>query len=246
MPLYGPNVVHLKNIAPKRYSKFLGARRIQRAYRKYRGKRTQNARLKSLERNVEYKRIVTADFISLVGAPATQIGTGVGFPIVARGDKQGQREGSRVTVKKIRISCKLNITGGAGPPNKCRVILYKLKTRTTGINDMQNVLWGLTPIAQTSNCLLHPYRKNGDVRYQILHDKIYTVGQELSTIDTAVKYFEIHHKCDTPVKWDQDDPNTDTVPPILNSYVLCFQAMSAVAGQEIVASWNIATTYTDS
>lgn len=238
--------VNKSALAHRNFRKRMSAKKIQRSYRKYRGGRTSNARLKSLERNVEWKRIVTADFITLVGAPATQIGTGVGFPIVARGDKQGQREGSRVTVKKIRISCKLNITGGAGPPNKCRVILYKLKVRTTGINDMQNVLWGLTPIAQTSNCLLHPYRKNGDVRYQILHDKIYSVGPELSTIDSVNKYFEIHHTCDTPVKWDQDDPNTDTVPPVLNSYVLCFQAMSAVAGQEIVASWNIATTYTDS
>lgn len=116
-------------------------------------------KVKNLERNTEYKRVVTADSISLVGVPATQIGVGVGFPIIARGDKQGQRDGSRVCLKKVRISCKLTTTSITGPANKCRVILYKLSQRITTQNDMENVLWGLTPLAQTTSCLLHPYRK---------------------------------------------------------------------------------------
>ncbi len=229
--------------------RYRAASKLQKFFRKYKGRskrKSLNNRVKQLEKNVEYKRVVTADFLSLVGVSATQNGTGVGFPIIARGDKHGQREGSSVTLKKVRISCKLTTTSITGPANKCRVILYKLSQRISTINDMENILWGLTPIAQTTNCLLHPYRKNGDVKYQILYDKIHSCGQQLNTVDAPAKYFEIHHKCDTVLKWDQDDPNTDTVPPQMNAFVLCFQAMSAPAGDEMVANWNIASTYTDS
>jgi hypothetical protein len=243
-----PRYLRLNHKYLSGYKRNAAASKIQRLFRKRRSyyKPKLAKRVRNLEKNVEYKRVVSADFVSLVGVPATQIGTGVGFPIIARGDKQGQREGSRVTLKKVRISCKLTATTVTGPANKCRVILYKLSQRITTQNDMENILWGLTPIAQTTNCLLHPYRKNGDVKYQILYDKIHSMGQQLNTVDTPSKYFEIHHKCDTVLKWDQDDPNTDTVPPQMNAYVLCFQAESAPAGDEMIANWNIASTYADS
>lgn len=98
-----------------------------------------------------------------------------GLQQIPQGDEEGQRQGDKITVKSLNFKVRFSVINGsvinADGFNNVRMIVVKIPQPNT------NSPLLVTDILQTQNWQSH-YKKKSDVKFQILHDKVYYMDNQ--------------------------------------------------------------------
>ncbi len=137
---------------------------------------------KIIDKNTEFKR-----YVRLLPATAvTNITNGqILFqgPPIAQGDDTDMRNGDEVQLRKLRFKMVIKSVGAS---NRLRLVLVKYP-QTAGIaGNLGDVLENVT----AQNVMISPWLKNGDIKYQILYNKIHNLGTK-TVMDGTYKYQNI-------------------------------------------------------
>ena len=155
--------------------------RIQRAYRRYRKRRTLRNQIKNLKRKV-YNNLQNC-WIDTIQTP---IGSGAGGTInpdfcslqqIPQGDDHDERQGNKIVVKNISIKGQLRNANG-DIFNEFRIIVFSLTD-----DPAPGATLSVSDILQNGDLYSH-YKKNSTYKYKIHWDKTYQMSNPLATVAT--------------------------------------------------------------
>lgn len=137
---------------------------------------------KIIDKNTEFKR-----YVRLLPATAVSNITNGQIlfqgPPIAQGDDTDMRNGDEVQLRKLRFKMVIKSVGAS---NRLRLVLVKYP-QTAGIaGNLGDVLENVT----AQNVMISPWLKNGDIKYQILYNKIHNLGTK-TVMDGTYKYQNI-------------------------------------------------------
>lgn len=133
---------------------------------------------KIIDKNTEFKRYVR----DLAPTALNNITTGqILFqgPQLPQGSDALDRDGDEVMLRKLRFNI---LTKTTTKPNRVRFILVRYSQPPATL-DLSTVLLNTT----AQNVMLSPWIKNGDIRYQIVYNKIHRLGT-MGVMDSEIKY----------------------------------------------------------
>lgn len=138
---------------------------------------------KIIDKNTEFKR-----YVRLLPATAlTNITNGqILFqgPQIAQGDDNDMRNGDEVKLRKLRFRMVIKSVGAS---NRVRLVLVKYPQNSGIAGTLADCLLNVT----AQNVMISPWLKNGDIKYQILYNRIHNLGTK-TVMDGTYKYQNIH------------------------------------------------------
>ena len=162
-----------------RTGRYLGARRIQRAFRKYKKKKNSTSSIVRSNRRKINKllnsEVTFKDTIYNANISSSGLFLQVGLQTIAQGDEEGERQGDKVTIKSLSFRGCISVINGtvvnADGFNNVRMIVVKIPQPNT------NSPLLVTDILQVQNYKSH-YKKKSDVKFKILLDKTYYMDNQ--------------------------------------------------------------------
>lgn len=148
-------------------------------------RRSLDNRVTALEKQIEYKRV--SDWRS---QPVNSSTTGElinSFALTVQGVTEEGRIGNEVTLKQIKFNYELGCVAAA-QPNRIRLILVQYMQSVGALMTLADVL------EDSSVPFLSPWKKNADVRYKILFDRVHRCGQQLTTQSLYTEFGKVSLK----------------------------------------------------
>ncbi len=128
---------------------------------------------KIIDKNTEFKRYVrllpTTALNNITNGQILFQG-----PPIAQGDDTDMRQGDEVKLRKLRFKMVIKSVGAS---NRVRLVLVKYP-QTSGIaGNLGDCLLNVS----AQNVMISPWLKNGDIKYQILYNKIHKLNTMAAT-----------------------------------------------------------------
>lgn len=149
------------------------------------------------------------------------------------------REGDEISLRKLRFNVMFK---SVGAPNRVRLVLVQYPQNTGAVNTLADVLEDTT----AQHVMISPWKKNGEVKYRILHNKIYQLGTK-GVMDGEYKYqsfkFDVKFpKAGLKIHYE----NSTAAQPDKNGMVLYCVADLALTGANMNICWaKTEQVYTD-
>lgn len=150
------------------------------------------------------------------------------------------RKGEEIQLRKLKFNLMFKSIGAS---DRVRIVLIKYPQLAGATNNLTDVLQDVT----AQHVMISPWKKNGNVKYQILHNQIYNIGTK-GVMDGTYKYqsfkFSIRFgKSGLNVHYADATVNS----PDRNSLLLMMVADQAPASPNGIECWaKIESVFTDS
>jgi len=140
------------------------------------------------------------------------------------------REGNEINLRKLRYNVMFK---SIGAPNRVRLVLVQYPQNTGAVNTLADVLEDVT----AQHVMISPWKKNGEVKYRILHNKVYQLGTK-GVMDGEYKYQSFKFDIKFPKAGMKVHYENSTSPsPDKNGIVLYCVADLALTGANMNVCW---------
>ena len=140
------------------------------------------------------------------------------------------RKDDEILLRKLRFNVMFK---SIGAPNRVRLVLVQYPQNTGAANTLADVLQDVT----AQHVMISPWKKNGEVKYRILHNRVYQLGTK-GVMDGEYKYqsfkFDIRFpKAGLKIHYE----NSTSPSPDKNGLVLYCVADLALTGANMNVCW---------
>ena len=212
--------------------------RIPRASAKPTTRQVKKIAQKIFDKNVEFLRLTD----TLSATSISNITTGQPLwkgPLLAA-TTTPPRKDDMILLRKLKFNVMFK---SIGESNRVRLVLIQYPQVLGATADLSDVLEDVT----AQHVMISPYKKNGDVKYRILHNRIYQLGTK-GVMDGSYKWqsfkFDIKFpKAGLPIHYD----SAASTAPDKNSLLLMCVADQALTGANMNQAFaKVESVFTDS
>ncbi len=133
---------------------------------------------KVVDKNTEFLRLT--DTLSATSVSNITVGQPIWKGPSLTGTSTPARKGDEIQLRKLKFNIMFK---SIGESNRVRLVLIQYPQVLGAQSDLSDVLEDVT----AQHVMISPYKKNGDVKYRILHNRIYQLGTK-GVMDGSYKW----------------------------------------------------------